>query len=188
MIPIGLLIIFAIFAVLMFTRKVSALLALPAMAILIAILAQLSPVEILNNIIAQGTVKLAAVYVAVFAGAMMGRVMIQTGIAEEIIKRAAEFGGEKPLIVAFGLMIVTAVLFTTLQGLGAIITVGSLVFAGFRDRIYFQPDFIHTLPAIVRLETRRAFADSSSNIRFYFARFNGVDGRDLRDYRSKTLR
>jgi H+/gluconate symporter-like permease len=127
MIPIGLLIIFAIFAVLMFTRKVPALLALPAMAILIAILAQLSPVEILNSIIAQGSVKLAAVYVAVFAGAMMGRVMIQTGIAEEIIKRAAEFGGEKPLIVAFGLMIVTAVLFTTLQGLGAIITVGSLV-------------------------------------------------------------
>lgn len=127
MIPIGLLIIFAIFAALMFTRKVPALLALPAMAILIAALAQLSPVEILNNIIANGSVKLAAVYVAVFAGAMMGRVMIQTGIAEEIIKRAAEFGGDKPLIVAFGLMIVTAVLFTTLQGLGAIITVGSLV-------------------------------------------------------------
>jgi hypothetical protein len=127
MIPFGLLIIFAIFAVLMFTRKVPALLALPAMAILIAALAQLSPVEILNNIIANGSVKLAAVYVAVFAGAMMGRVMIQTGIAEEIIKRAAEFGGDKPLIVAFGLMIVTAILFTTLQGLGAIITVGSLV-------------------------------------------------------------
>lgn len=127
MIPVGLLIIFAIFAALMFTRKVPALLALPAMAILIAALAQLSPVEILNTIIANGSVKLAPVYVAVFAGAMMGRVMIQTGIAEEIIKRAAEFGGDKPLIVAFGLMIVTAVLFTTLQGLGAIITVGSLV-------------------------------------------------------------
>ncbi len=127
MIPIGLLIIFAIFAALMFTRKVPALLSLPAMAILIAALAQLSPVEILNTIIAQGSVKLSAVYVAVFAGAMMGRVMIQTGIAEEIIKRAAEFGGDKPLMVAFGLMIVTAVLFTTLQGLGAIITVGSLV-------------------------------------------------------------
>jgi hypothetical protein len=127
MIPLGLLLIFAVFALLMFTRKLPALLALPAMAILIAFLAQLPVVEILNEIIAQGSVKLSAVYIAVFAGAMMGRVMIQTGIAEEIIKRAAEFGGEKPLIVAFGLMIVTAVLFTTLQGLGAIITVGSLV-------------------------------------------------------------
>ena len=127
MIPIGLLIIFAVFAVLMFTRKLPALMALPAMAVLIAALAQLPFVEILNTIVAQGSIKLVSVYVAVFAGAMMGRVMIQTGIAEEIIKRAAEFGGERPLIVAFGLMIVTAVLFTTLQGLGAIITVGSLV-------------------------------------------------------------
>jgi H+/gluconate symporter-like permease len=127
MIAIGLLIIFIIFAALMFTRKMPALLALPAMAILIAVLAQLPATAILNDIIAKGTVKLSAVYVAVFMGAMMGRVMMQTGIAEEIIKRAAEFGGEKPLIVAFGLMFVTAVLFTTLQGLGAIITVGSLV-------------------------------------------------------------
>ena len=127
MIAIGLLIIFIIFAALMFTRKMPALLALPSMAILIALLAQLPATDILNNIIAQGSVKLSAVYVAVFMGAMMGRVMMQTGIAEEIIKRAAEFGGERPLIVAFGLMIVTAILFTTLQGLGAIITVGSLV-------------------------------------------------------------
>ena len=127
MIAIGLLIIFIIFAALMFMRKMPALLALPSMAILIAALAKLPINDILNTIIGQGSVKLAAVYTAVFMGAMMGRVMMQTGIAEEIIKRAAEFGGERPLIVAFGLMLVTIVLFTTLQGLGAIITVGSLV-------------------------------------------------------------
>jgi hypothetical protein len=126
-IGIVLLIIFAVAAVLMFTRRVPALLALPAMAVGIAFLAGLPFVNVLNDVVAAGSVRLAAVYVAVFAGAMMGRVMIQTGIAEEIIKRAAEFGGEKPMFVAFGLMIVTAVLFTTLQGLGAIITVGSLV-------------------------------------------------------------
>ena len=127
MIALGLLLIFLVFATLMFMRKIPALLALPAMAILIAFLAGLPMVDVLNNIIAQGSVKLTSVYVAVFAGAMMGRVLIQTGIAEEIIKRAAEFGGEKPLIVSFGLMFVTVILFTTLQGLGAIITVGSLV-------------------------------------------------------------
>jgi H+/gluconate symporter-like permease len=127
MIAIGLLIIFIIFATLMFTRKMPALLALPSMSILFALIAQWPITNILNTIIGQGCTKLAPVYVAVFMGAMMGRVMMQTGIAEEIIKRAAEFGGEKPLIVAFGLMLVTIVLFTTLQGLGAIITVGSLV-------------------------------------------------------------
>lgn len=108
-------------------RKIPALLALPAMAILIAFLAKLALPEVLNQIIAQGSLKLTSVYVSVFMGAMMGRVLIQTGIAEEIIKRAAEFGGEKPLVVSFGLMAVTTILFTTLQGLGAIITVGSLV-------------------------------------------------------------
>ncbi len=121
------LIIFAAFAVLMFTRKVPALLAVPTMAVLIAAVVGTPFLSILNDVISAGSVKLAAAYVAVFAGAMLGRVMMQTGIAEGIIKRAAEFGGDKPLVVAFGLMFVTAVLFTSLTGLGAIIMVGSLV-------------------------------------------------------------
>lgn len=121
------LLIFAVFAVLMFTRKVPALLAVPMMAVLIAAAVGTPFSSILNDIISAGSVKLAAAYVAVFAGAMLGRVMMQTGIAEGIIKRAAEFGGDKPLVVAFGLMFVTAVLFTSLTGLGAIIMVGSLV-------------------------------------------------------------
>ncbi|MCY7348956.1 MAG: hypothetical protein LH614_22430 [Pyrinomonadaceae bacterium] len=127
MIFFALLLIFIVFAALMFTRKMPALLAVPTMAVLIAAVVGTSFSDILNNIISAGAVKLSAAYVAVFAGAMLGRVMMQTGIAEGIIKRAAEFGGEKPLVVAFGLMFVTAVLFTSLTGLGAIIMVGSLV-------------------------------------------------------------
>ena len=127
MTAILLLLIFAVFAALMFTRKMPALIALPAMAILTAIVVALPLPNILNDIISAGAVRLAPAYVAVFAGAMLGRVMMQTGIAEGIIKRAAEFGGDKPLVVAFGLMFVTAVLFTSLTGLGAIIMVGSLV-------------------------------------------------------------
>jgi H+/gluconate symporter-like permease len=122
-----LLAIFAVFAALMLTRRLPAILALPAMAIATALLARLPLVNLFNDIIGAGAAKLAPVYAAVFAGAMMGRVMMQTGIAEAIIKRAAEFGGDKPMVVSAVLMIVTAVLFTTLQGLGAIITVGSLV-------------------------------------------------------------
>jgi hypothetical protein len=127
MLGILILLVFAAFAVLMFTRRIPALLALPAMAILTAAIVKLPFISILNDVVAAGATRLAPVYVAVFAGAMMGRVMLQTGIAEAIIKRAAEFGGDKPIVVAFALMFVTAILFTTLQGLGAIITVGSLV-------------------------------------------------------------
>nr|MDQ3042145.1 citrate transporter [Acidobacteriota bacterium] len=119
--------IFAVAAVLMFTRKVPALLAVPLMAIALAAIVGLPLPNILNDIISAGVVRLAPAYVAVFAGAMLGRIMMQTGIAEGIIKRAAEFGGDKPLVVAFALMTATAVLFTTLTGLGAIIMVGSLV-------------------------------------------------------------
>lgn len=119
--------VFAVFAALMFTRRVPALLAVPTMAILAAIVVGLPFNEILNDVISAGVVRLAPAYVAVFGGAMLGRVMMTTGIAEAIIKRAAEFGGDRPLVVAFGLMLATAVLFTTLTGLGAIIMVGSLV-------------------------------------------------------------
>lgn len=127
MVAIALLIIFIAFAALMLTRKMPALLAVPTMAVLIAASVGTSLVDMLNNIVSAGAVKLAPAYVAVFAGAMLGRVMMQTGIAEGIIKRAAELGGEQPLVVALGLMFVTAVLFTSLTGLGAIIMVGSLV-------------------------------------------------------------
>ena len=127
MTAILLLIIFIVFAALMFTRRMPALLAVPAMAVLIAASVGTSVTDILTKIVSDGAVKLAPAYVAVFAGAMLGRVMMQTGIAEGIIKRAAEFGGDKPLVVALGLMMVTAVLFTSLTGLGAIIMVGSLV-------------------------------------------------------------
>ena len=92
------LLIFAVFAVLMFTRKVPALIAVPTMAILIAAAVGTSFSAILNDVISAGSVKLAAAYVAVFAGAMLGRVMMQTGIAEGIIKRAAEFGGDRPMV------------------------------------------------------------------------------------------
>jgi hypothetical protein len=51
---------------------------------------------------------------------------MQTGVAEGIIKRAAEFGGDQPLAVAITLMIGIGLLFTTLTGLGAIIMVGGL--------------------------------------------------------------
>lgn len=122
-----LFIIFATFAVLMFTRKVPALLAVPAMAILTAVAVGLPLVNILEDVIGKGAISLAPAFIDVFAGAMLGRVLMTTGIAEEIIKRAAEFGGDRPLVVAFVLMIATAVLFTTLTGLGAIIMVGSLV-------------------------------------------------------------
>ncbi len=122
-----LLAVFALFAALMFLRRLPALLALPAMAAAIAIVVGEPTSLWLSTVMADGAVRLAPAYVAVCAGAMLGRVMMTTGIAEDVIRRAAEFGGDKPMVVAAALMAVTAVLFTSLTGLGAIIMVGSLV-------------------------------------------------------------
>jgi hypothetical protein len=122
-----LLTVFAIFATLMFLRRLPALLALPAMAAAIAVVVRDPLHHWLVVVMSDGAVRLAPAYVAVGAGAMLGRVMMSTGIAEDVIRRAAEFGGDRPMVVAGALMVVTAVLFTSLTGLGAIIMVGSLV-------------------------------------------------------------
>ncbi len=120
------IIIFLIFAALMIARKIPAILAIPAMAICFAAVARTPLNIILNDVMVGGAKQLVEAYLMVFAGAMLGRVVMQTGVAEGIIKRAAEFGGDQPLAVAITLMIGIGLLFTTLTGLGAIIMVGGL--------------------------------------------------------------
>ena len=63
----------------------------------------------------------------VIFGALLSRVTMSTGIAETIIAYAAEFGGDRPLVVALILSAAVAALFTSLYGLGSIIMVGSIV-------------------------------------------------------------
>jgi hypothetical protein len=118
---------FAVFAALMFLRRLPALLAVPAMAVVVAAIVRTPFEQVMAHVLGDGSVRLAPAYVAVCAGAMLGRVMLRTGIAEDVIRRAAEFGGDRPMVVAAGLMVVTALLFTSLTGLGAVIMVGSLV-------------------------------------------------------------
>ena len=120
------ILVFAVFAALMLTRKVPAILAVPAMAVCIAVIARTPLDQLLNQVIAAGATRLAEAYMMVLSGAMLGRVVMQTGIAEGLIKRAAEFGGDRPLAVAVTLMIAVALLFTALFGLGAVIMVGGL--------------------------------------------------------------
>lgn len=124
--PLLILIVFLVFAALMYTRKVPALLAVPAMAVVMALAAGV-PITGVGTIVVTGASALAKVYVAVIFGALLGRVTLDTGIARSIVNFAAEFGGEQPLAVALALSAVVALLFVSLSGLGAIIMVGSIV-------------------------------------------------------------
>jgi hypothetical protein len=119
--------IFLFFAAVMLRGKMPALLAIPAMAVLMAMISGVGYEEILGEIVVDGTTRLGTAYMAVFFGALLGQVTILTGIAERIVKLAAEFCGDKPVIITFTLAFVTGVLFVALTGLGAVIMVGTLM-------------------------------------------------------------
>ena len=110
----------------MVARKLPALLAVPLMAIAMAAIAGNTPRRS-RDVIAGGAVKLAPVYATVIFGALLSRVVLATGIAETIVTYAAEFGGDRPLVLALILCAAVALLFTSVTGLGAIIMIGTIV-------------------------------------------------------------
>lgn len=123
---LAILLVFAVFALLMYRRVMPALLAVPAMAVSMAAVAGV-PAAGIADIFIKGSYALAGVFVAVIFGAMLGRVTIDTGIARSIVNFAAEFAGDRPPVVCAILCTVVAALFVSFTGLGAIIMVGSIV-------------------------------------------------------------
>lgn len=124
----GILIIsgFVIFAVLMATKKLSTLLALPLMAAWVAGVAGLSLPVYLNTILLGGAMKLGSAMAVVIFGAMFARVIMKTGIADALIKTAAELAGDQPVTIALVMSLATVFVFLGLSGLGAVIMVGSI--------------------------------------------------------------
>ena len=56
----------------------------------------------------------------VIFGAMFAKVIQKTGISDEIIKKAAELSGDKPIAIAVLMTAATAFIFLGMSGLGAI--------------------------------------------------------------------
>lgn len=122
--------IFVAIAALMISKKLPTVLALPVMAILIAIVAGL-PLKgdegILTFVISQGCLKLSGTYVAILFSCWLSRILYRTGVSATIIKKAAELGGDKPFIVSLLLCAASVFLFTVLYGTGAVAMVGAIV-------------------------------------------------------------
>lgn len=126
---------FLIIAVLMMLRKIPTLLALPLMAVVICVIAGVPAIGVedgkqigwLQTVVEAGTVRMGAAIMAVIFGAWLGQLMNKSGVTEGIIKKSAELGGDRPFVVTLVLVIATAILYTTLAGLGSIIMVGSIV-------------------------------------------------------------
>jgi len=61
-------------------------------------------------------------------GSWFGRILIETGIARTIIRKAVELGGDKPSLTVILLSIVVTAIFTTAYGVGAVVAIGVIVF------------------------------------------------------------
>lgn len=130
------IIVFLVIAVLMMTKKIPTLLALPLMAVVICIIAGVPMIGTnadgvaigwLQAVVEAGTVRMGSAIMAVIFGAWLGQLMNKMGVTESIIKKSAELGGDRPLVVTLIMVVAVAVLFTTLNGLGSVIMVGSIV-------------------------------------------------------------
>jgi hypothetical protein len=118
--------VFVLLAGLMIARKLPALLAVPVMALALGALAGAGWTG-LGDIFAKGAVQLAPTIATLIFGALLSRVVLSTGIAETIVTIAAEYGGDRPLVLALVVCAAVAVLFTSVTGLGAIIMIGTIV-------------------------------------------------------------
>ena len=67
------------------------------------------------------------VLVNVVFGAWFGRVLLETGIASTLIRKTTELGGDKPAVTCILLSIVTAAIFSSLFGAGAVVAIGVIV-------------------------------------------------------------
>ncbi len=126
-IGIACFIVFLIMAALMYSRRISALLALPVMAVAIAVVGGIPAERILKDVISAGAVKLHNAYTTTIFGAILAELINKLGIAKALVRWVAEFAGDNPYLLACVLTLVTALLFSSMGGLGAVIMIGTVV-------------------------------------------------------------
>jgi H+/gluconate symporter-like permease len=94
------------------------------LAIAWAVLAGIGINDIQSKILQGGGVQYASAVIIIVFGAWFAQVLIQTGIAESVIRSAVELTGDRPIVTAMTINLVTALLFTSMYGVGAAIAIG----------------------------------------------------------------
>ncbi|NUN08010.1 MAG: citrate transporter [Ignavibacteriaceae bacterium] len=125
-----LLLLFLVFislSLLMFFRKIPALLALPLMAFFLPIISGVSVGQTIEWVMGMGSTRLAEAYTIAIFGSMISIMLQKTGVAEKFIKTGAELSGDKAWNISVFMLVLVMLLFTTLGGLGAIIMVSTVV-------------------------------------------------------------
>jgi len=110
--------------VVLIIRGQSPIIMLLVLAIVWALLAGVGVGDIQAKVLQAGGVIFASAVIIIVFGAWFAQILIQTGIAESVIRSAVELAGDRPLVTAMVITLVTAVLFTSMYGVGAAIAIG----------------------------------------------------------------
>ena len=120
---IALLVAFLI-VVALIVRGQSPIIMLLILAVVWAVIAGIGLNDIQAKILQGGGVQYASAVIIIVFGAWFAQILIQTGIAESVIRSAVELAGDRPLVTAIVINLVTALLFTSMYGVGAAIAIG----------------------------------------------------------------
>ncbi|HYB22035.1 MAG TPA: citrate transporter, partial [Thermodesulfobacteriota bacterium] len=127
---VGLLMLAAFLAVVvLIIRGESPIITLLLLAIVWAVLARVPLLgeagkDILSGVLEKGGTAYASAIVIIVFGAWFGQTLVKTHIAENIIRGAIELAGDRPVVVAVVVSVVTGLLFTSIYGVGAAIAIG----------------------------------------------------------------
>jgi H+/gluconate symporter-like permease len=119
--------IYGVFALLIAFEKLNILIALPVLAMIMALIVGTPPVEAFNIIISQGALSYASVVIIIIFGGVLAQAVFKTGIGQNIIKRAAELGGDRPFSMAIALSFATAFIHIAIFSTGLTIMSGVIV-------------------------------------------------------------
>ena len=116
----------------MITRVLPALIALPVMGVAIAsgavvLTGEIGWIDVLDGVVSGGAIMLHKAMIVTFFGGALSFVMQRSGVAESLVKQGAELVGADPLAVGIFSLLLVALLFSSLTGLGAVIMVSMIV-------------------------------------------------------------
>ncbi|MFF3485897.1 TRAP transporter large permease subunit [Streptomyces sp. NPDC002701] len=99
----------------MLTRKLPTAFALVLLAVVIAFVAGARLTgenSVLDTVLQEGAPALAATMIAIVLGSWLGKLLEETGVAATLVRKIVEFGGDRPVVVALGVLAVSALVGT----------------------------------------------------------------------------
>lgn len=97
------------------------------MSVLWCIIARVPISTFVNDVFEKSVEGYGSTIAVIIFGAWFGRIIVNTGIANYIIKKTVELGGDKPLVIALLLNVVCALIFTSVFGVGSVMAIGMIV-------------------------------------------------------------